>query len=119
MSNDHDFNDREDSDRITDPILSAVLQDIRSEPVPEFPASTLMSISAAPDVEDSASAKVRNEIWGFRWISVAGAAAVLFFIAFLVWPDSSQSAFARMQAALQDVRSVSYSVFDYHANGDT
>jgi outer membrane lipoprotein-sorting protein len=118
MSNDQlDF---ESFDR-TDPQLEKVLQGIRDEPVPDFPDPSLVM----PASSEKAAAEVSPGVDGTRhrrrlqrWLSIAGVAVAFFVMAFLVWPDSKQSAFAQMQAALQEVRSVSYSVLDYHANGN-
>ena len=119
MNNDQlDF---EDFDQI-DPVLESALQSIRDEPVPDFPDPTMAlpaSIAnTAKEQSSEAGSSLKRGHGFFRWLSVGGVAAVVVVIAFFVWPDSRQSAFARMQAALQDVRSVSYSVMDYHANGN-
>ncbi|QEG24995.1 hypothetical protein [Mariniblastus fucicola] len=116
----------DDLDR-SDDLLKQTLKGIRQEEVPDFPdppLGPLPSTSLHADgksvpwsaVRQASAAKSSGWLSRSRLFVIAAAAVVL--AALLLWPQSSQSAFAKVQAALEEVRSVSYSVFDYHANGD-
>jgi outer membrane lipoprotein-sorting protein len=107
----------------TDSKLETVLQSIREERVPDSPEPTMDLRASIEKVSSEKSSGVGTILTPrgkrSRWFSVLGIAAAFVVMVFLVWPDSRQSAFARMQAALKDVRTVSYTVLDYHADGNT
>ncbi len=112
----------------SDNLLEQAVQGIRAEAIPRFPDPPLVLLQTEteqPGAADASSSTSRKHLpaatWNVRnrYIALTGTAVAVFLGAFLVWPQTGKSAFARMQAALQEVRSVSYSVFDYHANGDT
>ena len=109
----------------SDELLEQTLKGIRDEPIPEFPDPPLSLSQAKSDqptvaiTAHSIDSKVKWWSGRMRYLAISATAIAVFFATLLMWPQSNQSAFARMQEALQEVSSVSYSVFDYHGNGDT
>lgn len=107
-----------------DKLLDQVIQSVRDESVPEFPESHLLDgYEGVNDVEtrdDSLSVRRKAKFSSnrMRYVGLTAAAAIAFVATFLFWPQDNRTALARMQAALQKVQSISYSVMDYHANGN-
>ena len=102
-----------------DKLVDWVIQSVRDESVPEFPESQLLDSYDIEPRDDSLSVnhepKFRTS--RLRYVGLIAAAAIAFVSAFLFWPQDDQSAIARMQAALQDVESISYTIMSHRANG--
>lgn len=110
-------------DDSADKLLDRVLQSVHEESVPEFPESQLLDRCDGDKDEPrtnplKAHTQARSRTTRLRYVGLVIAGAIAFLATFFFWPQDNRSAFARMQAALEKVRSISYSVMDYHANGD-
>lgn len=94
-----------------DKLLDAVIDEFKNQLVPPYPGAPQVHLSESDMAAPRTSPR---QLWSVGLPVLATIAVVVAVAAILFWPTNSNTAFAQVQEALQEIQSIQYTVLSKH-----